>query len=483
MQAKKISASKGKNNKITVPYDLLENIPIDLLLCILDNPYESQIIVDANGIIIFMSSSWEQYYNMKAEEAIGRHISDLNIKTRLPIVLKTGTAEIGKSSIINDKNRIVLRIPIKKDGKTIGAIGKRLFILPENLKKLADRIITLESHIDYYKKELHQVISSRYTFENILGKSKLLNDARSIALKAAKSNQPVLIMGETGVGKELFAHAVHNAGIRANNNFISVNCASIPSELIESELFGYESGSFTGANQKGKIGKFELADNGTIFLDEIGDMPLNMQAKLLRVLQEGEIDSIGSSEPKYSNFRLITATNRNLEEMVQRKEFRQDLFHRICGLVINLPPLRMIKEDIKLHIHSLLSEMQHLSDNQIKVISPDALKILTDYSWPGNVRELRNIIQRAIILCSSDRIELDDLPPAILKTLTPSLSTNECVPMLKDIIQKTEIEIIKKALDRTGQNKRSAAKLLGINRCVLYNKLNKYGIDSRDRQS
>lgn len=479
MQKRKISTLKvqSSKNKITNDYDLLDNLPKDICFGVLDNPYESLVIVDANGIVLFLSSSWEEIYKMKAEEAIGRYIGDLNSDTRLPVVLKTGIAEIGRSALINSQNRIVLRIPIMKSGVIIGAFGKRIFILPENLKELTNRIITLESHVDYYKKELYQTNRSRYCFDNIIGRSELIRCAKERAAKAAKSNLPILLMGESGTGKELFAQAIHLASFQGENAFVSVNCAGIPNELIESELFGYEAGSFTGANPKGKIGKFQLAENGTIFLDEIGDMPIHMQAKLLRVLQEKKVEKIGAHESKHVNFRLITATNRNLEEMVQRNTFRLDLYHRINVFVIALPTLRTIKEDIPLYAQHFLSEMKRLNTNNVNSISEDALKILQGYHWPGNLRELKNIIQQAFILCESTQIKVSDLPPAFRKIFVPSVLTNENIPLLKDIIQKTEIQIISKALEITGNNKRSAANLLGINRCGLYNKLKKYGME------
>lgn len=469
--------------KFSENYDALDNLPKDFLFRILANPYEAIIIVNAEGIVQFMSKSLEPSYKLKAEAAIGRNIAELNPNTRLPMILKTGKAEIGRSAIVDDRNQIVARIPIKRRGRIIGAIGKVTSVYPDNLKEIFEKIVTLESNIDYYKshmdflrQELYQTNRSRYSFENILGNSEKLSAAKDMARKAARSDLPVSIIGESGTGKELFAHAIHQASRRSENAFVRVNCASIPESLIESELFGYEPGSFTGANKKGKIGKFELAHNGTIFLDEIGDMPLNTQVKLMRVIQEKEIEKIGANDTKRVDFRLITATNRNLEEMVKKRTFRLDLLYRINVVMINLPPLREMKEDIPLIARHFLSQLNHLSEYDVNSIHEEAMAIFKNYSWPGNIRELNNVIQRALITCSGNQIEIEDLPNALRRAFSFGVQTNDSIPLLKDIVEKTEKQIIMKALKLTGFNKRRAARLLGINRSVLYYKIRNYEI-------
>ena len=274
----------------------INNIPQDLLASMLENPYESLILVDADGIIKFMSSYNESVYNIKIKDVIGRPIKEIIPNTRLPEVLKSGKAEIGESMVIRKKQRVISRIPLKQNGRIVGATGKMLFLHPERLKQLYNKIDTLEHHLDYYKAEFWQRTGSKYCFDNIIGNSEPLKQCKTLAKQAASTNSSVIIIGESGTGKELFAHSIHNAGSRREHPFVSLNCSSIPEELIESELFGYEPGSFTGAAPKGKIGKFEMADKGTIFLDEIGDMSLRMQVKLLRVLQDKEIEKIGISE-------------------------------------------------------------------------------------------------------------------------------------------------------------------------------------------
>jgi transcriptional regulator with PAS, ATPase and Fis domain len=323
----------------------IDEIPADLLMALLDNPYESLILIDASGVVRFMSSSNEGIYPIPVKDAIGRHITEVSADTRMPRILQTRKAEIGRSMVLKNQHRVVARIPLFKDGRVVGAAGKLMFMSPEKLKELYGRIEVLKNNLDFYKETLNQVYGSRYTFENIIGNSALSLQAKALAAQAAESDSPVLIVGESGTGKELFAHAIHQISRRRNHNFVKVNSASIPGELIESELFGYEPGAFTGARKQGKPGKFELAHQGTIFLDEIGDMPHLLQVKLMRVLQEKEVERIGG-KTRQIDFRVISATNLDLEAMVREKTFRLDLFYRLNVIIIRLPPLRDIREDI-----------------------------------------------------------------------------------------------------------------------------------------
>jgi transcriptional regulator with PAS, ATPase and Fis domain len=223
---------------------------------------------------------------------------------------------------LKSKNRVIARIPLTHNGQIVGAAGKLMFMSPEKLKELYDRIEHLEIKIDFYQDELNQVYGGRYSFDSIIGQSEALGRAKAMARQAAASDAAVILSGESGTGKELFAHSIHQASQRRKQNFVRVNCAAIPAELIEAEFFGYEAGSFTGARKQGKAGKFELAHNGTIFLDEIGDMPMALQVKLMRVLEEKEVERLGSRKPKPVNFRVISATNRNLEKLIDKQAFQ-----------------------------------------------------------------------------------------------------------------------------------------------------------------
>lgn len=476
MESKPRPIQSGKNEAKSNEEIILDAIPKDLLFGLLDNPYESLILVDSDGIIRFMSRENEPYYDVKVEDAIGKQILKINSNSELVDVIKSGRAKIGRSAIFKNQNRIVSRIPLRKGDKIIGAVGKLNLLDPEKTTELYERIQILQKRISYYTQELYQVKGKRYTFDDIIGESKAIRQAKAIARRAAQSDSTIIITGESGTGKELFAQGIHQASLRQEHSFISINCSAIPAELIESELFGYEPGAFTGSNHKGQIGKFELADKGTIFLDEIGDMPLNLQVKILRVLQEGEVEKIGSRQPKRVDFRVICATNRNLGEMVQKGQFRLDLYYRINVVSIELPPLQHMKEDIPLLVeHELRNNNCGLQKDQL-TLSNEALAILKKHNWPGNVRELKNVIERSLIYCQNQTIMPEDLPPDLQKLSIPRKYADSSVPTLKNVVEKEEKEIIAKALEISGNNKRSAAEILGINRGCLYNKLRKYGL-------
>jgi transcriptional regulator with PAS, ATPase and Fis domain len=457
---------------------ILHNIPRELLVSLLDNPYESLILIDSEGIVRFMSGATEGVYPVSPREAIGRHINEVSPESKLPRILETGKAEIGRAMILKNSNRVIARIPLISDGRVIGAFGKLMFWTPQKLKELYDRIDTLEKHLDYYKEEFNHRHGVRYSFDMIVGKSALMKQTIELARQAAEADSPVVITGESGTGKELFAHAIHQASRRRDSSFIKVNCSSIPGDLFEAELFGYEGGSFTGARKAGKPGKFELADKGAIFLDEIGEMPHSMQVKLMRVLQEKEIDRIGSSRPRYVDFRIICATNRDLEKMLGNGGFRLDLYYRINVINIKLPALRELKEDIPSIFVHFLKILSREGNRSAPTVSPGAMELLENYAWPGNIRELRNIAERAMILSGGEVIEPEDLPLALRITSTcPQRQIEEPISSLKNLLEETERRAIVETLRKTGNNRAKSAQILGIHRTGLYQKMKKYKID------
>ena len=315
--------------------------------------------------------------------------------------------------------------------------------------------------------------------DSIIGESKIIKATKKEAVMASKSTSTVLITGESGTGKELFARAIHNHSKRSENPFIAVNCAAIPDNLLESELFGYEEGAFTGAKKGGNLGKFELADKGTIFLDEIGDMSLHLQAKLLRVLQEKELNKIGSNSNKIIDVRVIAATNKNLEDMVSNGLFREDLYYRLNVIPINLPSLRERKEDISLLINFMVKEYAKKLDKNVDCVDEEVLEKLIKYKWPGNIRELQNIIEYSVNMCSSNIVTIDLLPNKIKQN-----KKNEKIVDFEEIETLEEIERreIIKALNKYKDYKRDkelVAKALGISRATLYRKLDKYNIISK----
>lgn len=452
-----------------------KTIPSELLDALLDNPYESQILVDGEGIVRFVSSQAKPYYG-GGEALVGRHIRELNPQSELPRVLATGKAEIGRLFRLGERERFVARIPLKdQQGKVIGAVGKLLFWDPEKIRELLRELEVLEGRLDYYERQLEQIYKSRYTLDKIVGESKAMREVKRMAMQAAFSDLPVLITGETGTGKEMLAQAIHNLSRRGRRPMVKVNCAAIPPELFESELFGYEPGAFTGASRKGKPGKFELADGGTIFLDEVGELPGHLQAKLLRVIQDKEVERIGSVKPIALDFRVIAATNRDLKEMLSSGGFRKDLFYRLATFSIRAPSLREIPEDIPKLAYHFLEEMRRENPRAPRKIDKEAMDKLMAYPWPGNARELRNVLERASLEAGRGPIKEMHLPREIRKGPDPS-DLGEDLRTMKQELQEAEKRAIRKALARTGGNKSMAAKILGIHRTVLYEKMKKHGL-------
>ena len=304
---------------------------------------------------------------------------------------------------------------------------------------------------------------------------------KAMGKRFARSREPVLILGESGTGKELFAQAIHKASPRANGSFISVNCAALPRELAESELFGYVEGAFTGARKGGQKGKFELADKGTIFLDEIGELPLYLQAKLLRVLESNEIQKIGMSGSKYSDFRLIAATNRNLPELVDKRQFREDLYHRLNILELNLPPLRKHRGDIPSLITQLIEGICGPQKALEMRVSQDVLDLFMRYGWPGNVRELKNVLAYAYCCMDDDAVELTPryLPERLFmgsRSEDVHAAVEPGAFSFQAMQREAEKRAIESALSLAGGNKSKAAKLLGFSRNTLYLKMKALGM-------
>lgn len=445
-----------------------------VLNTILETAYDGIVVVDKEGYITMLSKAYSKFLGVNEEEVIGKHVTQVIENTRMHVVAKTGVPEIADMQRIKGDYMIASRIPIIKNGGIVGVVGKVLFRNIEEFNDLYKKIGLMEKELEQYKGELMRMNEAKYSFDSIIGKSRRLLKTKQLARRAALTDSNVLLIGESGTGKELFAHAIHNASNRRFGPFVKVNCAAIPAELLESELFGYEEGAFTGAKRGGKIGKFELADGGTIFLDEIGDMPLSMQAKLLRVIQEKEVERIGGNGSKRVNVRIIAATNKNLEEMVENDEYREDLYYRLNVFTINIPALRERPEDIPLLSNYFLNELCQKYHKKIEKISEGVLKYLVKYNWPGNVRELANTIEWCInMIDKEETIEIKHIPKRII-----DVNYIDDVKNLKETLEEAEREAIIESLRVSGGNKSKAAKLLGIGRTTLYEKLEKYNIDN-----
>lgn len=443
-----------------------------LLNAIIETLYDGILVIDKDGYITLISKVYAKFLGVDYESSIGKHVTEVIENTRMHLVAKTGQPEIADIQMINGNPMIATRIPVIKDGEIIGVVGKVLFRNIDELNALYKKISLMEKEIQHYKYVLSKSNTAKYNFDSIKGNSNALNEVKNFAKKAGITDFNVLILGESGTGKELFAHAIHNFSNRSHAPFIKVNCAAIPNELLESELFGYEGGAFTGANKQGKIGKFLAANGGTIFLDEVGDMPLPMQAKLLRVLQEKEIERIGSNKSEKIDVRIIAATNKRLDKLVLNGSFRSDLYYRLNVLTINIPPLRDRKEDIPNISNCIIERLcSNMYKNSI-TISGKAMELLMNYSWPGNVRELENIIERALSVIGNEEIITDEhLPPFLLSNIK-----TKSIQSLEDILKKAEKQAIIDSLMICSGNKSKASKLLKISRSSLYEKIEKYKI-------
>ncbi|PKL78928.1 MAG: sigma-54-dependent Fis family transcriptional regulator [Ignavibacteriae bacterium HGW-Ignavibacteriae-4] len=448
---------------------------IDLFMHVFETVPIPMIIVDQQQKIQLLNKAYGNFLNKEKKDVIGKKIMDVITNSRIPIVLQTGDAEIAwRHSFINGQEAIVHRIPIKENGIVIGCFGMLLFNTLEELQEVADRYKKLEHELRYYKKELRSMQKAKYSLTNIIGISPKIKETKDKLLRIAQSKSTVLIMGESGVGKELFAHAIHNASSRSEYPFIRLNCAAIPEALFESELFGYEEGAFTGAKKGGKAGKFELANGGTLFLDEIGDIPLFLQAKLLRVLQEKELDKVGSKKSSPIDVRIVAATNKNLESLVEKGLFRHDLYFRLNILNLIVPPLREREEDIPLLISHLLSTLND-ELGVYKTISENVVELLTRYNWPGNVRELMNVIEKMLLNSEESILTIRDIPFYILQNdKTPQkTSDNEG---LDNSLEKFEKETIQRILLLTNGNIKKSSEILQIPRPRLYRKIRKYNL-------
>jgi PAS domain S-box-containing protein len=443
---------------------------------VLSGAGEWMVVVDASGVITMISEAYAEFNGVKVAEAVGRHATEVIENTRMHIVARTGVAEMGEAQTIRGRDVIVNRIPLRDGGRVVGAYGRVVFKDVEQLRQLAGKLNLLESKVRYYEEELTHLRGAKYTFASIVGSGGTIAAAKEEARRASKTDSTVLLRGETGTGKELFAHAIHAAGSRRSGPFIKLNCAAVPAALLESELFGYEEGAFTGAKKGGKPGKFEMAQGGTLFLDEIGDMPLPMQSKLLRVLQEREVERVGSTSPKRVDIRVIAATGKNLEEQVGEGKFRADLYYRINVIPIRIPPLRERREDVVEIAEHLLSKISTESGvGPKRRLSPEAGDALCSHGWPGNIRELQNVLERAVAMGRGDLLLPEHLPAHLLRAV-PGAGRETPPGSLASVRSEAERAAILAALKASGGNKSKAAVLLRIHRVKLYEKMKRHGI-------
>ena len=440
---------------------------------IMDNLDDAVLIIDKELNVVFVNSAYKQMFHLEEKGLIGKKLAPIDENVNAAKVVKTGNPVIHAQEFLEAANMdsIGESFPLKYNGEIVGGISVFNNIL--KYSKLLSRLKRSEEMNEYLQEQLGNLATMQHSKEFITV-NRHMKQVLGLAVKVAKSDATVLIRGESGTGKEVMAKILHENSARREGPFVKVNCAAIPDNLLESELFGYAGGAFTGAKKEGKAGKFEMAQGGTIFLDEIGDMDVNMQVKILRVLQEREVERIGSNKVISLDVRIVAATNQNLEGLIQAGKFRQDLYYRLNVIELDILPLRERREDISLLVHFL---MQKMAGEDLDV-TPEAMSILYHYDWPGNVRELQNVVEHACILRSSNIITTHELPvhmrPDIQREDVGKEDTDNYD--LKEMTESLERNLIYEAL-RKFSNKSEAIKKLGISRSSFYEKIKKYNIN------
>ncbi|GAB6138528.1 sigma 54-interacting transcriptional regulator [Halanaerobaculum tunisiense] len=450
------------------------------LKTIIESSYDGIYITDGEGCTIEMNSAYERITGLKKEELIGEHMENLQqegiFSQSVSLLVKKREKPVTIMQQINDeKDVIVTGNPVFNDNGELIRIVTNVRNITE-LNRLREELKEVKELTAKYHQELEELRLQLMDDGEIVAKSKEMRTVLDSAIQVSKFDSTVLVLGESGVGKELVAELIHKSSSRSENSFIRLNCGAIPEDLLESELFGYKEGAFTGAKEEGKKGMFELADGGTLFLDEIAELSLNLQVKLLRVIQEREIMPIGGTKPVPIDVRIIAATNRDLEKMVQKDEFRKDLFYRLNVVPISIPPLRARREEIPILISDFLNKFkkEHGVD---KAISSIALEYLINYDWPGNVRELKNLIERLVVMSNNEMITKDDLPKKFIceNDLEKYIKISDIIP-LKKAVELLEKKLLVKALDKCSTT-REAAKELDVHQSTIIRKKQKYMLD------
>jgi len=466
---------------VSLPGEALRQLAQQSLLAHFAELCGGTIIVDTAARIVWMSEHYADYLGVPdAAAALGRPVEEIIPNSQMRQVIETGQPimldlmDFGKGSFV------VTRLPLRDaGGQVVGAVGFMLYDDPRHLAPLFSRYQQLRADLAEAERRLAEARRTKYTFSSFIGLSKRSADLKLAARRAARTASSLLILGETGTGKELLAQAIHAASPRAGGRFVAVNIAAIPESLLEAEFFGVAPGAYTGAERKGREGKLRLADGGTLFLDEIGEMSLALQAKLLRALQEREFEPVGSNRLEVVDVRIIAATSRNLEQMVADGSFRADLYYRLNVITLHTPPLRERAEDLPLLAEYLVDSICRQQGMPLHNISPTAIDRLRRHDWPGNVRELANVLERALLMSDGDLIDAPDIetvmPPF---KAAPERVAGEAERGMAAVVAEAERKAILDALAHCRGNKAQAARLLGISRAALYEKIAALGVSS-----
>ena len=435
-------------------------------------------IIDKEENVIYWSDRAAKIFNMDNDYVIGKKITDIFAEDKLIMVKSLRENKVIEKQQHKATENVyvdIKSVPICIDGKVEGAIVSEVNVTEKIQRE--EQIEILKNKVSSLSDIMQQLNNSN--FKNIIYRSSVMERVKSQIERAAETNANILITGETGVGKELFAQAIHSTS-KVKGDMVPINCGAIPSHLFESELFGYEKGAFTGANRAGNKGKVELAENGTLFLDEIGEMPIDMQVKFLRVLQEKQYFKLGGNKEINTNFRLVSATNKKISDLLSSEEFRLDLLYRVNVVNIHIPPLRERPEDIEALFYYYLYSMSEKYDMSIKYANKKLISELKKYPWPGNVRELMNVIERLVIFSNEETLNNEIFHQYLTEvgednSISKNIITDETIE-LKDYVEKIEADYIKYILDENNNNIEKSSEILGISRPTLYAKVKKFGL-------
>ena len=468
-------------------YQQLRARAMESLFEAFDSLCEGTVVVDRNARIVWINERYAARFGVtNAQNAIGKEIEEVIPTSLLREVVRTGRPLLLDILDVGGESFIVTRIPLKDEhGETIGAIGFALYDKLQPLQPFYARLHKLQHQLAQTQQHLAAERRAKYTFSNYIGSSPAATQVKQQARRAARLDTTVMLLGETGTGKELLAHAIHAASARADRPFVGFNVAAIPETLLEAECFGAAPGAYTGAEKKARVGKFELANGGTLFLDEIGDMPLAMQSKLLRVLQEHEVEPLGSNKVVKIDVRVIAATSRDLKADVAAGRFRADLYYRLNVLAIKLPALRERTEDFGPLCDHILEQISVRTRLTLRELDPAALALLKRCQWPGNIRELRNVLEQACMLADGPRLTEADIRGIVIPAELPAdmpgaLASSERPGTYDEALAAFERELITRTLQQNGGRVTEAARQLGLGRATLYKKMAALNIPSRN---
>ncbi|MGB5944657.1 sigma-54 interaction domain-containing protein [Paenisporosarcina sp.] len=444
---------------------VFQHLPETVLAQILENAFQWFVVVDKDCRILYINEDYCRFLEVHRDQAIGQPVEEVIENTKMHEVVKTGKAHVASPHYIKGTYMLANRVPLIVEGEIVGAFGSVVFRDMTDWKKLSSHVRTTMEKIQLTSTDSNQ---NFYRLEDIKGSSQAIRSIKETIQMIAPSDLSVLIEGESGTGKELFAQSIHEQSDRADLPFVKINCAAIPAELLEAEIFG----SYLESKNQYRKGRFELADKGTLFIDEIGAMPVTIQAKLLRAIQEGEIEPIGSQNPKQLSVRIIAATNRPIEHLMEQGKFREDLYYRIQAITLRIPPLRERMEDFTELANTFLQQYILKAGKRRLVLASDTREYLQNYHWPGNVRELQNVMQAAVYLAEEEIIEPAALPDQIKQVRR---KTTKHFVNLQAAIEDLERSMIQDLL-KEGTDKKVIAQQLGLSRSTLYEKIKKHNL-------